>query len=58
MIEEVLGEIRDSIQNMNDSQVRVELATDSFNQIAWIGEQLYDINKTLEKLVKILEAKQ
>lgn len=62
MIEEVLAEIRDSIQEMQDQKTTVQLDTDDYNLISWLGESLdtialrhIAISSTLEDIANTLK---
>ena len=59
MSDTILQEIADNIGNGIDlDNLTVNMSEDDYNNIAWIGNSLHEINDSLKTIVKLMEAGQ
>jgi hypothetical protein len=57
-MEHMLERIANALENLDANKQTIQLSTDDYNNIAWIGEQLHELNKTLTRIADNMEAGQ
>ena len=57
-MEHLVERIANALENLDSNKQTIQLSTDDYNNIAWIGEQLQELNKTLTRIADKMEAGQ
>ena len=57
-MEHMLERIANALENLDANKQTIQLSTDDYNNIAWIGEQLHELNKTPTRIADNMEAGQ